>query len=922
MNSLSGGPEPAYDHAVDVEVKVVGEPEIVVDGRRIAIVGDRLQAFFVALAMDADEPVPMVTLIERMWPDGPPANPRRAVQAVAMRLRHLLGAPDLISTEPSGYRLRVPRANVDALAVRVPRQRGPSQLPSDLPDFVGRAAQVSELTGSDARVLVLSGPPGVGKTALAVHTAHRLRARFPDGSLYGDLRAYAPGAPVAPEQVLSRFLRALGTPPEAIPVRLEDQVRAYREALADRQVLVVLDNATEAALRSLRQDLPGCLTLVTSRHDLAALPDVHQVELGELADAEALELLGGMLGKDLVDDVPEAVDELVRLCARLPLALRIAGANLAGRYPADVVDYAEELGGDRLGALSVDGDVAVQRAFDLSYRALPEEARRLFRRLGHVPGPDFGVLTATAVLGADALGPLDVLVRANLVQHAAPGRYLLHDLLRVYAAGMADPDPLGDYFDVLLHTTQAAGRVLNPELHRHELPETTVDIPSFDAPDEALAWFDAERAGLVATVEQAVRLGRPEATWLLTDMVRGYLFFQGHLADWFATLRPALSAAVAAGDEAGEMLMRRGLSLALRRTGDLAGGAAEAAKALDLARTGGTPADVAAMLSNVGIMHWELGQLDLAAAEFREGLDRYAALGVGGPTVAPIMFNLGAIHLELGPLERAVHYTEQVLKLSEESGMLHGQALCKSHLGDAHHLVGEVRAAKSYLAEALDLILRIHAGPEALRRAVDTMAEVDLDLGLLDEALSGAERVLELAMEASDRQGEVNGHLVLGRVHGVRGSLSAAVERHRTALEISRETGYLRGEVNARIGLAESYRVMGELDEALSQCQAADAVVLGAQLRVPRGRVLIQLAATHLARGSLDDAVSVGLESLAVQRETGQRLGEARTLAGLAAAHRALGDEPAALEHWTAALEIFDDLNPVEAAKVRGQLAG
>ncbi|MCS7478914.1 hypothetical protein ACFFQW_36280 [Umezawaea endophytica] len=902
-----------------VEVKIVGKPEIVVDGRRVEVVGDRLAAFVTALAMDADQPVPMATLIERMWPAGPPASPERAVRAVVLRLRHLLGVPDLVTTEPSGYRLRVPREDVDALVDRDPAPADPgppvpAQLPADLPDFVGRREQVAELAGATAPVLVISGPPGIGKTALAVRAAHRLRSRFPDGSLYGDLRAYAPGEPVAPERVLSRFLRALGTPPDAIPVRLDDQVRAYRAALEGRRVLVLLDNATEAVLGPLRPEAPGCVALVTSRHDLSAAPGVHQVELGGLADAEARDLLGGMIGEELAAEAPAAVDELVRLCARLPLALRIAGANLVGRYADDVADYAAELRDtDRLAALSVDGDVAVRRAFDLSYRVLPVDAQRLFRRLGHVPGPDFGVATASAVLGADARGLLDVLVGASLVRHSTPGRYLLHDLLRLYAAGMAEPDPLGGLLDHLLGATLAAGRALNPEFHRVALP---AGVPVVEEPEDALAWFDAERATLVATAVRAAGFGRPEVAWLLTDLARGYFYFHGHLSDWLTASEAALEAA--ASDRYGEFVARRGLALAHWRGGGLALAVDEFTKALHLAREVGTPLDVGAVLSNYAIVNWDLGSLDAAAAALRESLELKRA--EDPVQQAPTLFNLAGVHIDLGPLDRSMEHVLEVLRISSENDLAYGVAFSTAHVGDTHYLVGNLPLAEQHLAAALASHETVDVGLVFRAGGVDSMANVELDLGRPAAALRRALHGLDLATRAADSKGEVDSRNTLGRVHRVLGDLPAAIGHHRAALGTSARTGYRRGQVDAHLGLATGHRLLGDLDTALRHVEDSDEAARSGQLHVRRTRVLVEFAAIRLARGEVAEALEQGGAALDLSRRTGRRIGEAHALTWLGRTRLAMGEDRMAAGCWRAALEVLEELGAPDAAEVRALL--
>lgn len=329
----------------------------------------------------------------------------------------------------------------------------PAQLPADVAGFTGRDALLARLdamlstgespTATAVVIAAVTGAAGVGKTALAVHWAHRVRDRFGDGQLYADLRGYAERPPVRPAAALARFLRALGVSHSEIPSDVDEAGALYRSRLAGRRFLVLLDNAhTHEQVRPLLPGSPGCLAIVTSRDQLAGLvarDGATVLRLDPLSGEEAGALLPHLLGPDRIAAEPAAAVELARLCGNLPLALRIAAANLSAHPHTTIAAYTERLRTDRLGALAVpgDGSVSIRAALDPSYAALPADARRLFRLLGLHPGPDLTAPAAAALAGTDdatAQRLLDRLVAAHLVQEHAERRYSLPDLLRSYAA--------------------------------------------------------------------------------------------------------------------------------------------------------------------------------------------------------------------------------------------------------------------------------------------------------------------------------------------------------------------------------------------------------------------------------------------------------------------------------------------------------
>jgi tetratricopeptide (TPR) repeat protein/DNA polymerase III delta prime subunit len=801
----------------------------------------RIDVLRAALAARPGQPVSFDELIEAVWGDDRPSNPRGALRNLVQRLR----VTDQVITEPSGYRL-------------VPRKPGPRQLPADLPDFVGRTTEIEVALESAAPVLAITGPPGVGKTSLAVHLAHRLSGRFPDGQLYVNLRAFSPGAPVTPEQAVARFLRALGA--ADVPVELAAQTELYRQMTADRAVLVVIDNATRELIGPLLPAGPSCRVIVTSRTDL---PEHEQLKVDVFDDGEAQDLLAHLhIGGSRFERA-----ELARLCGHLPLALRIAAANVAeGHLP----DYLTELrGDDRLGALEIEGDAAVWATFELSYRAQSATARRLFRLLGHVPGPDFGAAGATALLGEDATAALGQLVDANLV-HRAGDRYALHDLLRLYAMRLGAAE-LGRLYDYYLVNADAAGRALHPEFRRLPLPPIADGVPRHDlgATPEALAWLDAERAGVVAAI--FATLGEPVA-WLLADAMRAYFYFHSHLVDWVATAQIGLRAARLHQDRTAEAAMRGSLGLAHWRGGQFAEALAEFEQGVELARELGDGQALGGLLINLGIVNWEHGRLTAAAEALRESVQ---ILG----EIPPALFNLSGIHMDLGPLDLAMSYARDVARLSAEQGIPVGEAFAIGHLADGHLLAGEAERAAEQLDVLEERLSDPTLGPVFITRMLDTRGLVELERGRYAEASAHALRSLQLAAESDDPKSEADAHNTLGLVACAQGKAEEAVEHHQQGLMLSRKVGFLRGEVDALTGLATAQRALGHLTDAFEHAVEAVTAAERGQLRVRLVPALAELAEVHRAMGDEEEAERCRLRGLELAGETGRK-GWERRLAG------------------------------------------
>ncbi|MFC3994862.1 ATP-binding protein [Nocardiopsis sediminis] len=427
-----------------------------------------------------------------------------------------------------------------------PRSPRPRQLPLEVRGFVNRTAELAELNavltdenedGGDraVSVCVIAGTAGVGKTALALRWTHQIQERFPDGQLYINLRGYDPGAPVGAYDALRRFLIALGIAGDEVPNNTDDAAALYRSLLADRRMLVLLDNAN--AVAQVRPLLPGnsrCLVVVTSRGRLSGLAvhdGAHRITLGTLPDPDAVALVRAVTAGFRSADDDEKLSELARLCARLPLALRIAAERAVTRPHTGLDELIADLRDesalwDTLDTGDEEESGAVRSVFSWSYRALPDDAARMFRLLGLHPGADFGIAAAAALAGISvrrARHLLDVLVGAHVLEQTAPDRFEFHDLLRAFASDQArQEEPRGGQeaalrrlLDWYLHTADAAQALVNPGEERVALdpPAEGVSPPAFSEYDQAVDWSERENTNFLPVVRAAEKAGFDRHAW-------------------------------------------------------------------------------------------------------------------------------------------------------------------------------------------------------------------------------------------------------------------------------------------------------------------------------------------------------------------------------------------------------------------------
>ena len=609
----------------------------------------------------------------------------------------------------------------------------PRQLPRGSAQFVGRASELAALTAALAQagaqapgtvvISAIGGTAGVGKTTLAVHWAHQVAHLFPDGQLHANLRGFGPsGAPATPEEAIRAFLGALGVPADQVPPGLDAQAGLYRSLLADRQMLILLDNARdEQQVRPLLPAAPGCLVIVTSRSQLTGLAtaeDARLLTLDVLTGTEARELLASRVGEDRSAADTGAVSEIAGLCARLPLALAVAAARAAASPGLPMAALATELRdtASRLDALDTgDPAASVRAVFSWSYRQLSRTAAEMFRLLGLHPGPDISVPAAASLAGvrpAAARQALSELSRARLISENSAGRYTFHDLLRTYAAELADTeDSPGErqaailrVLDHYLHTARAARLVVNPHYEQVTVgpPQPGVHPEDIAGYEEAMSWFENEHPVLLAAVSQAADTGLDTQAWQLSTTLTTFLDWRGYWDRYLAVQQTALAAAMRLGDRQAQAITHRFLGKAQSLLGSYQDGHAHFSDALELYRELGDGAGQARVQVDLGALADRQGLCSESLAYCLQALGLFQAAG-DRVWQAMVLNNIGWCHAQLGDYGQALVHCEQALTMFTELGNRHAEAYAWDSLGFAHHHLGQHDEAVSCYQQALTL---------------------------------------------------------------------------------------------------------------------------------------------------------------------------------------------------------------------------
>lgn len=675
----------------------------------------------------------------------------------------------------------------------------PAQLPTDVAVFVGRRNEVKQLraelehTSATPPVVVAAGPPGTGKSTLTVHVAHLSRSRFPDGQLYAYLAGTRPD-PVDPGEVLAGFLQALGMRTDWIPGPTAQRAAAYRSLLADRRVLVVLDDARDAAqVRPLLPASEGCAVLVSSRSALTSLDATARVPLGVLDHADSVAMLASELDPARLHAEPAAVDEIVRACGSLALALRVVGRRLATRPHWSVRALAEQLADERerLDELAV-GDLDVRTSIGLTYRQLDPQAAHVFRLLGLVDGPDIGLTEASALLDLSkrrAGRLLELLLDAHLVECHEADRFRMHDLLRAYAQEQADagerPEDrvaaigrLAGSYAVGLRDANYA-RAPGLTLSEFESP-IEVTATTFTGPDDATAWLDREQPNIVAAIRAACAAGAISA--VLAGRVAGafsrYADAAGHLADIAAVTEAAAELSRAEGDTVAEGLALVSLGVVTMRRHGHAASVPHYRRAAELLR-GTAIRDEASALNNLAIC------TDLPD-EGLDSLDRaydvYRALG-DERGMTTVLGNIADHHYRYGDHERAVEIARRAAARASELGAPDLVTLNEVTVVEALHAAGRTDEAARLVGDTLERAVSVDVG-FLVALAATAYARILRDTGRPAEAVDRYEQALAALRGAGARHDLATTTLELGDVLHALGQPERAEACWRTSLEI------------------------------------------------------------------------------------------------------------------------------------------
>jgi tetratricopeptide (TPR) repeat protein len=689
------------------------------------------------------------------------------------------------STEPKGGPVQAGSGQV------VPRQ-----LPGLVRQFVGRKNELDALTGllDEARttpaavvISAIGGTAGVGKTALAIRWAHQVAGNFPDGQLYVDLRGYDPGQPMTATDALAAFLRCLDVPGQAIPAEVSERAARFRSLLAGRRMLVILDNAGQSEqVRPLLPGSPGCVTLVTSRDALAGLvarDGAVRLDLDLLPLTEAVALLRALIG-GRVDAEPEAAAALAALCARLPLALRVAAELATARPAANLAGLAEELAGQqqRLDSLDASGDphAGIRAVFSWSCQHLDTEAAGLFRLLGLHPGLDLDLHAAAALADStvDHSGRvLDVLTRAHLIQPTRPGRHVMHDLLRAYARELACAEAseeqwreaLTRLFDYYLYAAATAMDTLFPaERHRRpRIPPPATAVPPLAGAAEARAWLDAESANLIAVAAHTADHGWPGHAIMLSATLFRHFDTGGYFPEAIALHGHALRAARRTGDRSAEGAALTSLGLVDGHQGRHQQAIGHFEQALARYRETGDLAGQARALNYLGLIDWQRGRYRPAAGKLQRALSLFR--GAGERTgEAYALSNIGLIEGRRGRDQLAIGHQQQALTLLREAGDRHGEATVLGRLGLLGLRQGRYQQAAAELQRALGLF-REFGDRQGEATVLGRLGLLDLRQGRYQQAAAELRQALDEYREIADPGGQAEALNSLGEVLLARG---------------------------------------------------------------------------------------------------------------------------------------------------------
>ena len=773
-------------------------------------------------------------------------------------------------------------------------------LPRDIASFTGRQQELQELVdaatgpGGVVGIHAIGGMAGIGKTAFAVHAAHRLAERFPAGQIFLPLHGHTPGQqPVDPGDALASLLLTLGVPAGQIPPGVEARMALWRDRLAEKQLLLVLDDAANSEqVRPLLPGTGGSLVLVTSRRHLSALEDATAISLDTLPPDEAAALLVRLAARPGLSLADPTVSKIIQLCGCLPLAIGMVARQLHHHPAWSLAGRAAELATarDRLELMATE-NLSVAAAFDLSYQDLTPDQQRLFRRLGLHPGTDVDAYAAAALdgtgLAAARLG-LEALYDQYLLAEPAQGRYRLHDLIREHARALAwslDPDGdrdkvsarLLDYYE---HTAALAEALLTRQVRPAAPAAAAIPpvVPALADREQGLAWVRTERANLLACLDHATETDQRARIIALTAGLAGLLLSDGPWTEAITRHTAAVRAAQHLGDRLAQANALNDLAIVLMRTGDNPGAVQAMEQAQDIYRDLGDRLGQANVLANLGAMRGATGDYPGVAQALEEALRIYGDVG-DRRGQANALRELGIMRALTSDYPGAIQAQEEAQGICRDLGDRLGQAHALANLGDVRQLTGDYLGAAQALADALSTFRDLgNRGGEA--HALTSLGEARRMTGDYSGAAQALAEAQGICRDLGNRGGEAYALHTLGEVRRMTGDYPGAKQALAEALSICRDIGQRGGEVTTLNASGTLHRVYGDLHEARSCYRQA--------------------------------------QDLA--REIGSSWEEAYAAAGLGRCALADGHHAEAADQLEQALEIFQRIGAAEAADLTAEL--
>jgi tetratricopeptide (TPR) repeat protein len=854
----------------------------------------------------------MIRRVRRGAASGPPSTflePEKNATVVERNAEDQFDSSDLKAGRRAAM-WRAPQSTTQKTTAQIVPSRRSSlfQLPPDVDHFTGREKDLRALESllhhskdrpTSVLVSAVDGRAGIGKTALATRAAHELRRVFPDGQLYVDLLG-TDAQRRDPGPLLGEVLLALGVARDAIPNHLEERVTRYREQLSDRRILVVLDNAAEEAqVRPLLPSSPGSAALITSRGPLEGLESTELIALDVLDDDKAVELLTKFVGAERVAEEPEAARKVVELSGHLPLAIRIAGAQLRTTETAPLVMLVNRLANERRRLANMNArDLEVRASFHLSYQELNGDERRALRLLALPKMSDFSAWVVAALLDIElsrAQDIIDSLVEAELIeiaQQTSTGqlRYSFHDLLRAFAQEqLRNEEPLNAQdmalrrlLDTYLGLATHASELLEPEVIPNYTTNPTVATFADTVKDisrDPAAWFESERKNLTAAVEQASDSGLHEVTWKLARALTYFFKLHTHWTDWQHVQLLALSSAQ-------RVQQKDAIANALRSLADA---------------------------------HMQLREFTEAVAFFERALDLFRQLDQR-PSEAWTLVGLGNAYREQGLLSEAIHQFTVALNLFRDLNIRRGEGWALEGLGNIWRNQGRFDEALTCFQEALKLFreAKDHRG-EAY--CLVNLGVVHRDRGEFPKALDFFEQAQPIFQQLGDHQGETHVFLNRGDILREQGHHNDASSILGSCLSAFKRLGDRAGEAWTRLKLGQNHQAQSRLADAVTEFRRSQ--TLFDQLDDRRGQAWTYMALgdAYRAQNVVEDAVRYYQQAVSMARDTEDPLALAKALRGYGLALEMKGDQEPALEKLREALTIFKKLGTRDASDVAASVA-